>query len=258
MTIPGQLSLRLNQLDPAHRYQVINAGVTGADSELEKKRLAYELAHSQKPDIVLVMDGGLDILEGVYLGLPRRPQAAAPPQPVQWFYRLVPLNIYRSLRAWGADHAVELGLKHPPAHLGDPARVKRLTEATLAYYLLNETGMADIAKGAHARFITIIEPNRYASEFKTKSDDVTYIDRLMAIHMPGLQEALPGLLAALSAAEASLGPRGIEALDLSAVFRDKTGNIFTTSPGHFNGTGSAIVAERIAEAILHPQAASQP
>jgi hypothetical protein len=58
MTIPSQLSERLNQLDPAHRYLVVNAGVTGADSVLEKGRLDYELAHGQKPDIVLVMDGG--------------------------------------------------------------------------------------------------------------------------------------------------------------------------------------------------------
>ena len=113
MTIPSQLSQRLNQLDPTHRYLVVNAGVTGADSVLEKGRLDYELAHGQKPDIVLVMDGGLDVMEGIYMGIPRRPQAAGRSQPVEWFYRYVPLNIYRALRAWGAAHAVALGLKHP-------------------------------------------------------------------------------------------------------------------------------------------------
>jgi lysophospholipase L1-like esterase len=258
MTIPSQLSERLNQLDPAHRYLVVNAGVTGADSVLEKERLDYELAHGQKPDIVLVMDGGLDVMEGIYMGVPRRPQAAGRSQPVEWFYRYVPLNIYRALRAWGAGHAVALGLKHPPAQLQDPARLKRLTDATMDYYLANEAGMAALADKARARFISIVEPNRYASDFKIKADDLAYVDEGMSAHMPGLKESLPGFLKTLSAAHAGLAAKGIETLDLSAIFQDKTGNIFTTSPGHFNGTGSRIVAERIAEAILHPQAASQP
>ena len=257
MTVPSQLSVALNQIDPAHRYEVINAGVTGADSELEDKRLAYELALGRKPDIIVVMDGGLDVMEGIYLGVPRKPQAAGRIPPVEWFYRYVPLNIYRALRAWGADHAVALGLKHPPAQLNNPARLKRLTDATMAYYLENQKAMAMLAAGAQARFISVVEPNRYASDFKVKSDDIAYVDAGMATHMPGLKESLPSLLKTLSAAHAGLAASGIETLDLSAVFQDKTGNIFTTSPGHFNGTGSKIVAERIAEAILHPQAASQ-
>ena len=56
----------------------------------------------------------------------------------------------------------------------------------------------------------------------------------MAAHMPGLKESLPGFLKMLSAAHATLAGSGIETLDLSAVFQDKTDNIFTTSPGHFN------------------------
>jgi hypothetical protein len=258
MTMASQLSLVLNREDPAHRYVVLNAGVTGADSALELSRLGYELAHGQKPDIVVVLDGGLDVLEGIYMGAPRRPQAAGRSQPVEWFYRFVPLNIYKALRAWGADHAVAWGLKHPPAHLADPAEVQRLTDATMAYYAENETGMAALANGAGARFISVVEPNRYASDFKTKTDDLAYVDGLMAAHVPGLREALPGLLRTLARTHGALGAKGIETLDLSAVFRDKTGDIFTTSPGHYNGTGSRIVAERIAEAILHPAAGAQP
>jgi len=250
MTVASLLSKRLNQLDPAHRYMVVNAGVTGADSALEKGRLAYELAHGQRPDIVLVMDGGLDVMEGIYLAMPRRPQAAGLSQPVEWFHRYAPLNIYRWLRAWGAAHAVALGLKHAPPQLGDPARLKVLTDQTMRFYVENQLGMAELARAAHARFISIVEPNRYASEFKGKADDIAYVDGTMAAHMPGLQEKLPGFLETLSETHAGLAARGIETLDLSAVFRDKTGNIFTTSPGHFNGTGSRIVADRIAAAIL--------
>src|SRR5262249_61352335 len=102
-------------------------GVMRADSALEQGRLAYELAGGRRPDIVLVMDGGLDLMEGIYLGVPRRPQAAGRSQPVDWFYRYFPLNIYRALRAWGSQHAVAWGLKHPPAQLADPARGKQLT-----------------------------------------------------------------------------------------------------------------------------------
>jgi len=39
-------------------------------------------------------------------------------------------------------------------------------------------------------------------------------------------------------------------LDLSAVFKDKTGNIFTTTTAHLNAEGSRVVAERIAQ--VHP------
>jgi hypothetical protein len=136
--------------------------------------------------------------------------------------------------------------------------LNRLTDATMAYYLDNQKGMGGLAKGGRARFISIVEPNRHASDFKAKTEDLTYVDRGMAAHMPGLKEFLPGFLKTLSGDHAALAGSGIETLDLPAVFQDKTGNIFTTSPGHFNGTGSRIAAERIAEAILYPQTASQP
>ncbi len=68
--------------------------------------------------------------------------------------------------------------------------------------------------------------------------------------MPGLAAILPEGLKALGEAQARLRAEGIETLDLSAVFKDKTGNVFTTSTAHLNATGSRIVAERIAQAIL--------
>jgi hypothetical protein len=135
---------------------VVNAGVTGADSVLEKGRLDYELAHGRKPDIVLVMDGGLDVMEGIYMGVPRRPQAAGRSQPVEWFYRYVPSTSTGRSGPGGLAHAVALGLKHPPAQLQDPARLKRLTDATMDYYLANQAGMAALADKARARFISIV------------------------------------------------------------------------------------------------------
>ena len=54
-----------------------------------------------------------------------------------------------------------------------------------------------------------------------------------------------------------LRAEGIETLDLSAVFKDKTGNIFTTSTAHLNAEGSRVVAERIAQVILRQVPVSQ-
>ena len=258
MTIPSQLSLRLNELDPAHAYSVVNAAVTGADSGQERGRLAYEIAHGRKPDIVVVMDGGLDVLNGIYMAVPRQPKAAGRSTSADWFYRYVPLNIYRWLRAWGSEHAVALGLKHAPHHLADSVRLAQLTDATMAYYIANEIGMGQLASGIGSRFISVVEPNRYASDFEIKTQDLSYVDGTMATHVPGLQEILPRLLDTLSKAHAGLRTEGIGTLDLSSVFRDKTGDIFTTSPGHYNGTGSRIVAERIADTILHPEMALRP
>ena len=250
--------MRLNELDPAHAYSVVNAAVTGADSGQERSRLAYEIAHGRKPDIVVVMDGGLDVLNGIYMAVPRQPKAAGRSTSADWFYRYVPLNIYRWLRAWGSEHAVALGLKHAPQHLADSVRLAQLTDATMAYYIANEIGMGQLASGIGSRFISIVEPNRYASDFEIKTQDLSYVDGTMATHVPGLQEILPRLFDTLSKAHAGLRTEGIGTLDLSSVFRDKTGDIFTTSPGHYNGTGSRIVAERIADAILHPEMALRP
>ena len=82
----------------------------------------------------------------------------------------------------------------------------------MAFYLANESAMAALAGKAHARFISIVESNRYASDFKTKADDLAYVDEGMSAHMPGLKESLPGFLKTLSAAHAGLAAKGIETL----------------------------------------------
>src|SRR5215472_1235550 len=48
LTIPSQLSAILNAEDKTKSYVVLNAGVTGLDSTMERERLAYELAHGLK------------------------------------------------------------------------------------------------------------------------------------------------------------------------------------------------------------------
>jgi hypothetical protein len=56
----------------------------------------------------------------------------------------------------------------------------------------------------------------------------------------------------------SLKAQGIETLDLSTIFKDKTQNLFTDGAGHFNSIGNAMVADRLAAAILATTAATQP
>ena len=69
---------------------------------------------------------------------------------------------------------------------------------------------------------------------------------------------MPKALAELSAGNASLKEQGIETLDLSTIFKDKTQNLFTDGAGHFNSIGNAMGADRLAAVILSSAAAAQP
>jgi hypothetical protein len=86
----SQLSVILNAEDKIHSYVVLNAGVTALDSTLERERLAYELNHGLKPGIVVVLDGGLDLVGGFYLGLPGRPVVTGRTYLGELFYKYFP------------------------------------------------------------------------------------------------------------------------------------------------------------------------
>jgi len=257
LTIPSQLSAILNADDPAHSYVVYNAGVAALDSTLERERLVYELDHGLKPAIVVVLDGGLDIVGGVYLASPGRPVVTGRTRLGELFYRYFPINIYRHLRAWAANRAAELKLKNAPKSVSDPNRQAKLLEETVRVYENNQSAMAKLAAGAGARFITVLEPNRYGTTYSHATPDLDYVARQTDGHMPGLSGILPVGLKALGEAQAHLSAQGIETLDLSAVFKDKTDNVFTTSTAHLNAAGSRLVAERIAEVILRQPPVTQ-
>jgi len=114
-----------------------------------------------------------------------------------------------------------------------------------------------MAAGVGARYITVLEPNRYGTSYAHVTPDLDYVAQQTDGHMPGLSSLLPGGLHALGEAQARLRGEGIETLDLSAVFKDKTGNIFTTSTAHLNAAGSRVAAERIAQVILRQVPVSQ-
>jgi hypothetical protein len=257
LTMASQLSTILNEQDKSHSYVVYNAGVAALDSTLERERLAYELAHGLKPDIVVVLDGGLDLVGGVYLGSPGWPVVTGRTYLGELFYKYFPLNIYRHLRAWAAERAAQLKLKNAPKSVSDPHREEKLLAETARIYEENQLAMAKMAAGVGARYVTVLEPNRYGTTYAHVTPDLAYVARQTDGHMPGLSKLLPGGLKALGEAQAKLRPQGIETLDLSAVFKDKTDNIFTTSTAHLNAAGSRIVAERIAQVILGQVPVSQ-
>ncbi len=250
LTMASQLSAVLNAEDKDHSYVVLNAGVAALDSTLERERLAYELAHGLKPAVVVVLDGGLDLVGGVYLASPGRPVIAGRTYLGELFYKYFPINIYRHLRAWAAERAAEYRLKNAPSSVSHPVTREQLLQETVRVYEANQAAMAKMAAGVGARFITVLEPNRYGTTYAHPAPDLDYVAQQTEGHMPGLAAILPEGLKALGEAQARLRAEGIETLDLSAVFKDKTGNVFTTSTAHLNATGSRIVAERIAQAIL--------
>jgi hypothetical protein len=117
--------------------------------------------------------------------------------------------------------------------------------------------MAKLAAGVGARFITVLEPNSYGASYTHKTPDLDYVARQTDGHVPGFSGLLPTGLKALRDAQPKLRAQGIDALDLSAVFKDKTRNIFTTTTAHLNAEGSRVVAERIAGVILGQVPVSQ-
>ena len=254
----SQLSAILNADDKTHSYVVLNAGVTGLDSTMERERLAYELKHGLKPGIVVVLDGGLDLVGGYYLGSPGRPPMTGRTYLGELFYKYFPINIYRRLSIWADERAVRLKQKNAPKAVGDPHRQEKLLAETARVYEQNQLAMAKLAAGVGARFITVLEPNRYGTSYTHETPDLDYVARQTDGHMPGLSGVLPPGLKALGEAQAKLRAQGIATLDLSAVFKDKTGNIFTTTTAHLNAEGSRVVAERIAEVILRQVPVSQP
>jgi lysophospholipase L1-like esterase len=250
LTLPSLLSQRLNTLDRAHAYVVYNAGVQAVTSREELWRLRYELDHGLKPDIVVVLDGGLDIVHGVYLGKPG--VASAPGR--GFFGRLIhdyfPLNIYRWIRVWMTDRAINSRMRRPPAHLADPAKFDSLLRQTVAEYEANQRRMAELAAAHGARLVTALEPGLYSVNLTHPTADYAYADEYCSRRSPGFADTIRASWPALTQTLRRLQGAGIETVDLSDTFRDKTVDIFVDCD-HFNAIGNAMLAARLADAILN-------
>jgi len=108
LTIASQLSRYLNMRDPSHRYVVYNAGVNAADSTQDRDRLAYELGRGLRPAAVVVADGQLDIVYGVYQGKPGQPAALLESRSgfMGFVHHYLPTNIAQMVWLWFHDRAV--------------------------------------------------------------------------------------------------------------------------------------------------------
>ncbi|HZT18813.1 MAG TPA: hypothetical protein VFA23_05375 [Dongiaceae bacterium] len=254
LTIASALSASLNAMDPAHDYQVVNAGVTGVDSTGEADRLAYELSHDRRPSVVVVVDGGMDIFKGLYLGYPglRAPRSGLN----ELFQAYFPLNIYRWLVNWMSLRAVRANQKVMPAHVRDQAELDVLAEKTIDVYLHNQAEMSAAASSVGARFITVLQPSPYSTDYIHKTPDLGYVDGLVRHNWPGLAELMTRYTRRWIEACRKLRSDGIEALDLSAVFKDKSDNIFLDF-GHYNSVGNRVIAQRIAETLLQHAGAAR-
>ena len=248
-TVPSILSRRLNADDRDHGYIVLNAGVEGAVSAQELGRLQYELAHGLRPDIVVAFEGANELMQGIYLGVPGSRAVSGRSRLGELIHDYLPLHIYRWLRFKLADLATSRGERRAPAHLADETQVSALTRATVALYTENVLAMARLAAANGARFIVVLNPTSNSTDYVHPTPDLAFVSEASARAHPGASELMRRIWPALAAASSDLRHQGIEALDLSDLFRDKTADVFIEA-SHFNATGHEMLAARVADAIL--------
>jgi lysophospholipase L1-like esterase len=258
-TIASQLSQRLNILAPAHRYVVYNAGVVAADSAQDRDRIVYELSRGLRPYMVIVIDGPLDIVYGIYQARPGQPAPLLLARTgIRGFlHRVLPTNIAQLLHLWFHDRAVAQHLKTIPPHIARTPVVAELTQRTADLYAKNLEAMAKAATGAGARFLAVLPPSPYSTAYDHQTDDLEFVRARTEAQMPKLGEVLQRGQAALSEVLVKLNAAGIDALDLSAALKGKTVDVFIDQ-GHLNATGYGMLADKIAQVVLTPTGASQP
>jgi hypothetical protein len=255
-TIASLLSQRLNALDPAHRYVVYNAGVVAADSAQDRDRVAYELSRGLKPYLVIACDGPLDIVYGVYQGHPGEPGPllAARTGIRGFLHQYLPTNIAQLVWLWFHDRAVAHHEKVAPAQIASKPVTEDLTAKTSDIFHANLAAMGRMATASGARFLSVLLPTPFSTDYTHKTDDLAAATAETQAQLPGLAAVERRGQGALSNALAKLKGEGVETLDLSDALKDKTEDIFI-GQGHLNGTGSAMLADKIAAAVITPASA---
>ena len=153
------------------------------------------------------------------------------------------------------DRAINSRMRQPPAHLADPAKFDSLLRRTIAEYEANQRGMAALAAAHGARLVTALEPGLYSATLTHPTADYAYADDYCTRRSPGFAEAIRASWPALTETLPRLQGAGIETVDLSQAFRDKTVDIFVDCD-HFNAIGNAILADQSRPG--HPQPARNP
>ncbi|MFI5017643.1 MAG: hypothetical protein ACHQHK_06835 [Dongiales bacterium] len=250
-TIPSLLSAELNSEDDTQGYKLLNAGVDGAVSGQELARLHYELEHGLKPDLVVVVDGPVDFAQGVYAGQPGGYALSGRSTIGELLHRYAPLHIYDWLRFRLGGLATDQGWRKAPAHLKDSAQIDALIRQSTAIYVRNQLAMARLARESGARFLLAVNPTLNSSDYTHPTADIAYATDLGKRLYPGQAEVARQTRAAQAEAVASLQDKGIDAINLSDLLRDKTVDVFVET-AHFNATGHEMIAAAIAREILHP------
>ncbi len=109
--------------------------------------------------------------------------------------------------------------------------------------------MAERARSAGAQFLLAINPTLYSSDYDHPTPDIVYAGDLGNRLYPGQAEVTRRVRPALAEAARELQVRGVDAIDLSGLFRDKTVDVFV-EPSHLNATGHDMLAAAIAREML--------
>jgi hypothetical protein len=287
LTIASQLSRYLNARDPGHRYVVYNAGVNAADSTQDRDRLAYELKRGLRPAVVVVADGQLDIVYGIYQGKPGQPAPLLESRSgfMGFVHHYLPTNIAQMVWLWFHDRAVAqrraeqakaAAAKPPAAATANPPAVaakpvaaasppvaaaatppvvapvvpsRPVDRQTAEVYRRNHLAMGDMATKSGAAMLSVLPPSPFSTQYDHPTAD-------LRVTLSDTQAQLPGLVAveregqaALVGVMQELAGQGRHTLDLSDAFKAKTNDVFVDL-GHLNGVGNGVIAEKIGQAVL--------
>jgi hypothetical protein len=285
LTIASQLSRYLNKRDPSHRYVVYNAGVNAADSTQDRDRLAYELGRGLRPAVVVVADGQLDIVYGVYQGKPGQaaPLLESRSGVMGFIHHYLPTNIAQMVWLWFHDRAVAerraaqasqaqaaaakssaaaksaasaapaVAPAAKPVAAGaatpPPVPSRPIDRQTAEIYRRNHLAMGDMAAKSGAAFLSVLPPGPFSAQYDHPTADLRATFADTQAQLPGLVAVEREGQAALSGVMRDLAAQGRHSLDLSDVFKAKTDDVFVDL-SHLNGPGNGVLAEKIGEAVL--------
>jgi lysophospholipase L1-like esterase len=249
-TIPSYVSQRLNQIDPSYRYVVYNAGISGADTSDDRRRVIYELQHALRPDVVVACDGQSDIIYGIYMGLAGKPSPLAQSRTGLrgFLHDYFPINIARWVWLTLQGRAMALHKNVAPSHLKDPSRLANLIEKTAAIYMDNQLAMAELATKNNAAFLLVLPPSPFSTAYDRPIADINASREATEAQFPGLVAIEPAAQAALAANLRKLQDQSLHGLDLSDALKDKTEAVFVNL-SHLNASGNRTLGNMIAEAI---------
>lgn len=249
-TVASQLAALLNR-ESRPRYRVLNAGVSSVNTTQERERLDLELASGLRPFGVISLNGINDVNQGVYFGNPEGVMFSAERRNrfKEWLKEVLPLNVYRSLRLQVEREKA----RTIPLHLKENSRVEELSRNTARVYRRNVAAMnaAALKQGAH--FWSVLQPHMFSTQYRVPTKDIEEVERLTERTLPHVRAAFSSGYRALSDAVLDLRADGIRASDASAVFGEKTEDIFLDM-AHVNSIGNRMLAEHLARLVL----ASEP